>query len=245
MPSLAETQSRFVACLQEGPAHFPADLFAQAPERALLGLKVHANTISHARLVALEDAYPLLRAHWGHEKFHAVSREYVEQDHVLACDTDRIAGEFPGFLAARDHGATEVDLARIEWAWLESYRGAEAAAVVLSDVAALAEDRLLAFPIAAHPALRVVALTGPLSGQLGELAETRPHALMIARPQAQVLFHPLTATEYAIAEKIADCGTMGNLLEHALEWCDEATAMQHILKLIRAGALIHSQGHET
>ena len=58
MPSLADSQARVIACLQKGPAHFPAGLFTESRERALLGLKAHANTISHARLVALEQAYP-------------------------------------------------------------------------------------------------------------------------------------------------------------------------------------------
>ena len=237
MPSLAEGQSRFVACLQKGPAHFPSDLFLQDRQRALLGLKAHANTISHARLVALEDSYPLLHDHLGHEIFHRISREYVEQDHIMACDLNHIGDGFADFLAGREYGRTEIDLARIEWAWLGSYRSAEAVPLALTDIAALAEDKLLAFPIAAHPAMRLIPVTGPLSPQLGELADARPDALMIARPEAEVLFHPLAAPERAIAEKIGDCDAMGNLLEHALEWGDEATAMQHVVKLIQAGAL--------
>lgn len=242
MPSLAEGQSRFIACLQKGPAHFPDDMFAEDKARALLGLKAHANTISHARLVALEDSYPRLHAHIGHEIFHAVSRDYVEQDHIMACDLNHIGEGFAAFLGEREYGGTEIDLARIEWAWLESYRSAEAGPVALTDIATLAEAELLAFPIAAHPAVRLIDLSAPLSPELLELAGTAPHALMIARPGAQVLFHPLTEVEQAIAEKIVESATMGNLLEHALELSDEATAMQHIVKLIQAGALMRIEG---
>lgn len=242
MPSLADDQARFVACLQKGPAHFPADLFSQSAERALLGLKAHANNISHARLVALEDSFPRLDAHIGHEIFHALSRDYVELDHIMACDINHIAAGLPAFLVDRGYGGSTIDLARIEWAWIESYRAAEAPPVALTDIASLAEDQLLAFPIAAHPAMRLIAITGPLSPELGELADTEPHALLIARPQAQILFHPLTAVEQAIAEKTADSATMGNLLEHALELSDEATAMQHIIKLIQAGAMTRIEG---
>ncbi|MGB5483683.1 putative DNA-binding domain-containing protein [Parasphingorhabdus sp.] len=242
MSSLADGQSRFVACLQKGPAHFPADLFSQNAERALLGLKAHANNISHARLVALEDSFPRLHAHMGHEIFHAISRDYVEQDHIMACDINHIAADFSTFLADRANSGTEIDIARIEWAWIESYRSVEAPPVVLTDIATLAEDKLLAFPIAAHPAMHLIAITGPLSPELGELANAEPHALMIARPQAQILFHPLTAVEHAIAEKIADSMTMGNLLQYALELSDEATAMQHIIKLIQTGALTQITG---
>ena len=184
-----------------------------------------------------EDSYPLLHDHLGHEIFHRISREYVEQDHIMACALNHIGDGFADFLADREYGRTEIDLARIEWAWLGSYRSAEAVPLALTDIAALSEDKLLAFPIAAHPAMRLIPVTGPLSPQLGELADARPDALMIARPEAEVLFHPLNAPERAIAENIADCDAMGNLLEHALEWGDEATAMQHVVKLIQAGAL--------
>lgn len=242
MPSLADGQARFIACLQKGPAHLPDDLFSQDAERALLGLKAHANNISHARLVALEDSFPRLRAHMGHEIFHALSRDYIDQAHVMACDINHIATDFPAFLAARGHGSTEIDLARIEWAWIESYRAAEATPLALPDIATLAEDQLLAFPITLHPAMRLIAITGPMSPELGELVEAEPSALMITRPEALVLFHPLDAVEQTIAGKMSDCDTMGNLLEHALELIDEATAMQPIIKLIQTGALMRVQG---
>jgi hypothetical protein len=242
MPSLAEDQARFVACLQKGPSHFPDEMFAEDRARALLGLKAHANTISHARLVALENAYPKLYEHIGHEKFHSLSRDYIEQDHILICDLNRIAAEFADFLKSRECAGTEVDLARVEWAWIESYRAAEADPLALANIATLDEKSLLGLAIEAHPAMRLVALTGQLSPQLGELGPETPHALLVARPEAQVLFHPLTAADHAVAGKIVNSATLGNLLDAALELGDEALAMQHIVKLIEAGALIQSKG---
>ena len=242
MPSLADSQARVIACLQKGPAHFPAGLFTESRERALLGLKAHANTISHARLVALEQAYPKLHEHLGHDIFHALSRAYIEQDHVLACDINGIAAAFATFLAGQGCDAGSVDLARIEWAWLESYRSAEAEPLALGDIAGLAETELLALPVAAHPAMRLVTLSGPLPAALPEMAATDPAGLMIARPQAQALFHPLNAAERAVAIKIDDCATMGNLLNRALELGDESSAMQQVMMLIRAGALTRNEG---
>ena len=242
MPSLADSQARVVACLQQGPAHFPADLFAQSKERALLGLKAHANTISHARLVALEQAYPRVHEHIGHKAFHALSRAYIEQDSILACDINGLPSAFPAFLANQGCDAGTIDLARIEWAWLDSYHSAEAEPLALGDIAGLAEPELLALPLAAHPAMRLIPLSAPLSPALPELAASDPAALMIVRPQAQVLFHPLDATEQAIATRIAACKTMGNLLDHALELGNDATAMQQIVMLVQAGALTQSRG---
>ena len=241
MPSLAEDQLRFVACLQKGPGHFPDDMFAEDRARALLGLKAHANTISHARLVALENAYPKLHEHLGHEIFHALSRDYVEQDQILTCDLNIIPAGFADFLEHQNCDATEIDLARVEWAWIESYHAAESEPVALADIATLDEESLLGFAIEAHPAMRLIDLTGELSPQLGELGADTPYALLVARPEAQVLFHPLIETEHAIAGKITDIANLGNLLDAALELGDEAFAMQHIMKLIEAGVLTRSK----
>ena len=145
-------------------------------------------------------------------------------------------------MAGQGCDAGSVDLARIEWAWLESYRSAEAEPLALGDIAGLAETELLALPVAAHPAMRLVTLSGPLPAALPEMAATDPAGLMIARPQAQVLFHPLNAAERAVAIKIDDCATMGNLLNRALELGDESSAMQQVMMLIRAGALTRNEG---
>jgi hypothetical protein len=249
MPSLAESQSRFIDCLQKGPDHLPVELFIEPANRALLGMKAHANTISHARLVALENAYPKLHQHMGHENFHSISRDYIEQDHILLCDMNNIAKDFAHFLEKREIGATEVDLARVEWAWLESYRAAEAIPVRLEDIATLDEECLLGFPVDQHPAVRFIELFGELSPELSELGDETPHALMVVRPEAQVLFHPLTDLEHAITIKIANISTMGNLLEEAIELVgkdantegDAEQVMPHLIKLIQAGALMKKQ----
>lgn len=238
MPSLADGQSYFIACLQKGPAHFPDDMFAEDAERALLGLKAHANTVSHARLVALENAYPKLHEHMGHEPFHVISRDYIEQDHILTCDMNNIAKDFADFLTKRDLGETEVDLARIEWAWIKSYHSAEAEPLALNDIATLNEESLLGLSISAHPAMRLINLMGTLSPELAELGDETPDGLMVARPEAEVLFHPLTQVEHDIAEKIANISTMGNLLAEAIELGGEDTAMERLIKLIQAGVII-------
>jgi len=50
---LERQQAAIAATLLRGPAHLPADLLAGGDAAVMRGLRVHANTISHARLVAL------------------------------------------------------------------------------------------------------------------------------------------------------------------------------------------------
>lgn len=62
---LDDDQAAVAATLLHGPRNLPTGLFAGTEAAVLRGLRVHANTISHARLVALEETFPRLREHLG------------------------------------------------------------------------------------------------------------------------------------------------------------------------------------
>jgi hypothetical protein len=236
-----------MAALDHGPAHLPGGLFAGSPEQVLAGMKVHANTISHARLVALEDTFPRTREAIGHDRFNAHSRLFVLQPRVTAQALVDIGSGFDGFLisAGENHGVA--DLARFEWLWLQSYHAADAEPLMLGELAGLAPEALLEQVLACHPAAiaaRFAPLLHDLIGAevpgLGE-AET----ILITRPQAEVLVAPandLMDQIFALAEKPR---TIGNLLALASEvQGDEAelvdAAMQALVALINAGALIRA-----
>ena len=149
MPSLSEAQRNFVATINDGPDALDATLFSGSPERIILGLKAHANTISHARLVALEQSFPLTRVEVGEVLFNALSREYVETAEAKACDLAHIGRHFAKFFShslpsssEEGHNAAICDLAKIEWAWLESYHAADTSSLSLETIGALAETLL-------------------------------------------------------------------------------------------------------
>ena len=233
--SLADQQARFMACLERGPDHFPDGLFAQGRARALLGLRAHANTVSHARLTALEDSFPRLRTMWGHEAFHATSRDYAARTGGRTADMNGIGEGFAAFLSERDEDDALVDTARVEWAWLESYRAADADPLGLTEVAALDEAELMALAIAPHPALRVVPVRGPLPGELADLGA--PAGVLIARPEADVSLHPLDVADLDLVAGIANIATLGNLLDRAVELVGESAAMERVIRIVQTGAL--------
>ena len=75
MLSLEQIQQTMIQALSLGPDHVPEGLFAGGRMAGLRGLKVHANTISHARLVALEETFPRTLARIGHARFNEHSRQ--------------------------------------------------------------------------------------------------------------------------------------------------------------------------
>ena len=98
---LERDQAAVAATLMRGPDHLPPTLFAGDAAAVLRGLRVHANTISHARLVALEASFPRTRAYLGEGEFNRLSRAFL--------DSGGAAGR-----SLTDIGATFADIAALD-----------------------------------------------------------------------------------------------------------------------------------
>jgi hypothetical protein len=236
---LEAAQANFIATINEGPDALDTALFDGPIDRVLLGLKAHANTINHARLVALEETFPLTRQALGDEPFNQLSRSYVETPEARACDANTIGQPFPDFLQATINDQAIVELANIERAWLESYHATETVPLSLTDLTKLGEAALLALPVALHPSARLVLTSHPLAAPLGELAGLQSYAILTLRPEAEVRLLPFgeieTAIFYAAQQKDA---TLGNLLSSAIEQASDTDPSGPVMQLIGAGALV-------
>lgn len=235
MPTLTDAQANFIDTINDGPDRLDPMLFAGPPDRVLLGLKAHANTISHARIRALEETFPLTRQHLGDAAFNKLARDFVETNVVRASDINRIGLGFPDYLS----DAATRELAQIEWAWLESYHAAEAGPLTLGDLAALDEAALLALAVAPHPSVRTVNISVPIASALQELAGQQPAAILCVRPDAEVRLVPLDTVQLAVfAASARKSASLGNLLAIAIEQASEQAPLEPILQLIGAGALV-------
>ncbi|MBP6435568.1 MAG: putative DNA-binding domain-containing protein [Sphingorhabdus sp.] len=239
MPSLADAQRNFIVTVNEGPDALDAALFAGAPNRIILGLKAHANTISHARLIALEESFPMTRTEIGEDRFHALSRDYVEISTAKSCDLAQIGRHFAPFLQNAKMPAAIVDLATIEWAWLESYHAADASPLTLEAMSALAETDLLNLAVILHPSARICPLHAMLAASLAHLAaETEPSAILVIRPDAEVRLLTVDDRTLQAAQNCLQPSTIGNLLALASEQGYESDLIGPVLTLIGAGALV-------
>jgi hypothetical protein len=239
MHSLEAAQARFIATINNGPDALDHALFDGPIDRVLLGLKAHANTISHARLVALKETFPLTQEALGDEQFNQLARHYVETATARACDANVIGQPFPHFLTTSPTDPAIVELANIEWAWLESYHAAEASPLSPADLTELDEASLLALPVALHPSARLLPIAHPLAAPLGALAGLQPFALLALRPAAEVRLMPLDPAQAAILQAAQQKdSTLGNLLSAAIEQVNNTDPAEPVMQLIGAGALI-------
>lgn len=238
-------QGALMQALDHGPAYLPEGLFAGLPERVLAGMKVHANTISHARLVALEDTYPRTRDILGHKCFNALSRRFILQPGKTAAALGQIGAGFDAFLSDAGESAGVADMARAEWCWLTSYHAADAVPLKLEQLVGLAPEALLDCAVQRHPAAcagRFSPLVHRLIGaEVPGVADA--DAILIARPDADVLLSPASALMADVLVAAENPVTIGNLLRQSCECpCDIAAQadaiMQALAALITAGSLI-------
>jgi hypothetical protein len=247
MPSLERAQNAMMTALDHGPAHLPHGLFAGSAERVLAGMAVHANTISHARLVALEETFPRTLAHMGHAEFNRLSRAFVERPAVASEPLAAIGAGFAAFLTEQGEADGAADLARFEWRWLQSYHAAEAETLTLGALAGLEPEALLAVTLVAHPAAHAAAYAPLAKAILGaELAELEEaEAILLTRPDADVLVSPASALMAKILALALNPQPIGNLLAPDGEQGDDEgapveAAMQALVALINAGALVRA-----
>ncbi|WP_265563577.1 HvfC/BufC family peptide modification chaperone [Sphingomicrobium arenosum] len=194
--------------LAHGPARLPADLLAGPRAAQLRGLKAYANTISHARHVALEDSYPRLRDAMGHGAFHDAARAFFLAREPRRRPLRLIGAGFAETLTA----PAQRDLARAEWLWLEAHGAPDAPAVGLATIAGLTPEALLAARVAAHPALRSLALEDPASFAWDGVEPGATH-LLVTRPEARRAMNAITPETFALACDLNRPATMTALLE--------------------------------
>lgn len=236
-----------MAALDHGPAHLPDNLFHGSRERVLAGMKAHANTISHARLVALEETFVRTCAVIGHDSFNRHSRLFLEQPGVTGQPLAMIGAGFDAFLAGQGEADGVAGLARFEWLWLEAYHAADAEPLALQDLAGLAPEALLDVTLAAHPSARTQHLA-PLV--LAELASEVPElehaaAVLLVRPHVEVLLSAASPEMIRILSLAHNPQTISNLLavpgEHPDDEEQQTKAnMQALVTLINAGALVRA-----
>jgi hypothetical protein len=201
-------QAAVAATLLHGPRHLPSGLFAGTEAAVLRGLRVHANTISHARLVALEETFPRLRDHLGAAEFNRLSRVFVEAGGAERRPLADIGAGFADWL----DDPLAADIARVEWAWLESYHAADAAALRLADLAGCDEAALLATRVRRHPAARILLLATGAAPHLDAAFAADTAAILLTRPEAEVRSFAAHPADAAAIDSAANIVPLGNLI---------------------------------
>jgi len=213
--------------LRLGPDFCPPDLFDGSVAHIVRGLKVHANNISHARHVAMEESYPRLLERVGIEAFHQAAELFLKREDVCGRSLDALGRNFHIQL----DDPIERDLAKAEWAWLEAYRAADAVPFGVDELSALGPDALIESYLTMHPAGRLVHLEHPSAFRWNGADGTGP-VLLVSRAFAELSLTLLDSATAQLALELGEWRQAGDLLE---------PDPHPLFRLIRAGAIIRKE----
>jgi len=220
-----DAQLAMRTALARGPDYCPPDLFVGSIASTVRGLKAHANTISHARHVALEETYPRTRALIGARNFHQLASEHLADAAVLRSPLAQIGNGF----ATRLVGAAR-NLAQVEWVWLEAHGAYDAAPFDLAAIARLDPQAVAAARIALHPSTRLVTIGEPARLKWDGTTIRATH-ILVTRPHAEVIVTGADRSVATLIKLLNRPRTLGELLER------NAAAT---ITLVTAGALTPS-----
>ena len=208
---------------------------------------VYRNNVAVALIGALEARYPVVRRLVGDDFFRAMAGAYVAAEKPRAPTLIHYGDGFPDFVAGfPPAGAVAylADVARLENAWIEAYHAAEAAALSLDALAAIAPDGFEALRFRPHPAARLLSFAHPAASiwaaSQGD-GEPRPpenwagEEALVTRPDADVFVRVLPPGGFAFATALFSGASLGAAT--ALAAADGFDPGAHLVGLVEAGAL--------
>lgn len=208
-----EAQQKMRDVIAGGPQLLDESLFVGSKAAKLRALRAHANTISHARFVAMEDSFPMLRERMGDESFHAASEAHLQEAAIRALPL-RLIGQ--GFSDRLDDSQL-ADLADAEWAMLAAYGAAEAPAIEMSSLRGQTPETLVSARVALHPAAICISLRDPAGFCWPEMPDSDAPHLLITRPTTERRLTQVDDAVLALVERARSAVTMGELLEKNAE----------------------------
>ena len=207
---------------------------------------VYRNNVAVALIGALEARYPVVRRLVGDDFFRGMAGAYVAAEKPRSPTLIHYGDGFPGFVADfPPAGAIPflADVARLENAWVEAYHSAEAGALGLDTLAAIAPDGFESLRFRPHPAARLLSFAHP-AASIWEASQGdgEPRAptvwaaeeALVARPDADVFVRVLPPGGFAFATALFSGASLGEAAALAAAGGFDPGA--HLVGLIEAGA---------
>jgi hypothetical protein len=244
MPSLRETQARFMDALLGVETDFPNATPAQ--------LNVYRRNVRGNFVDALRSTFPAVWRLVGDDYFRQIARRFQDLRPSRSGDLTAVGEFFPSYL--RDlHDADQfsylADVARFEWLIEESLRAAEHAPLDLAKLSAVAVECYERLHFDLHPTLRLFESRYPVlsiwEANVGSDAEpdvidlgSGADCLAIMRPRLQLKFHRLTRGEACFLRALQEGATIADAIEAAEASSVEFNASAALHRFVAAGVIV-------
>lgn len=230
-PCAPDWRAGFTPGLLDARRAAPADVIAPAGKGVVRRYAVYRNNVMASLIAALAAIYPALQRIVGGACFDALARAHIRATPPSSPLLFEYGRGFAGFLAT--HALTRADpvladVARIERAWLDAYHAADAPALGVEALMAVAPASLARLRLRVHPAAHVVRSRHPaldlfthnrVPGAAGAPAAEEAQDTLITRPDQDVIATRLPAGGAAFVGALIDGVALGAAAETA--WADD------------------------
>ena len=165
MPRLAQLQRDVLAALLSGEDSRAAALVRPGSTSAARRLEVYRHNVRSNWRGALRAVYPVVAALVGEAFFDEAADRFAEAEPSRSGDLHRFGPGFAAFLAAYPHAAGLPylpDVARLEWAWHESFHAGEHDKLDFAKLAAVAPEHYGELRFFLHPSARLLRSDHPV-----------------------------------------------------------------------------------
>ena len=253
---LRETQIVFAAALLAGDAK----AHTEAAERIRAGkmtatrrLEIYRHNV-HANLRGvLKDIYPVIHAIVGDAFFQQAADQFVGTHPSRSGDLNQFGGEWAAFLAAYPHAAELPylrDVARLEWAWHQSFHAGDGQACDLAQLAAIPAEEHGALCFFLHPAVRLIESDFPIlriwevnqpafGGEIKVDWDAPVDTLLVYRTDGvEVLIKRITGAGFAFLQALEQHASLEAAAAAALNLDNAFDLQGFLLESVQSGVII-------
>ncbi len=229
MPSLAELQTAFAGAVLNHTAGIETFVSGNGLDPAQR-VQVYRNAVRIRLKEALAEVYPVLRRLVGEECFDAVASAFLSQHpprvghlHPFGAQMPELCSQLP-VLAALPYLP---DVARLEWAWQQTYHGADAPSLSIEAFTDVPAEQHANIRLQLHPSAQLLRSPYPV-GRIFEVNQTDyrgddrvnldrgGESLLVIRRGLQVRVESLSAGEYALLTQLDADMELGGAIASAL-----------------------------
>ncbi|MEX2630577.1 MAG: DNA-binding domain-containing protein [Tistlia sp.] len=226
LEGLVALQRSLVRAVHGDPAAFAASAALLGGEGAAAAgipatkrLFLHLNTIDHALLGVLRQAYPATARLLGPERFATRARAFLRAHPPRRPQLSGYGAGFERFLAEAEEPAELAGVAALDWAAQEAYLAADWPALGAAGLAAVPQERHARLLLAPVPSARLLALPAGAWARWAEAIESSTVVLVVPggaaraptsgalvwrRPDLSVAARPLSEDERLCLAALAE-----------------------------------------
>lgn len=257
MPSAPDTQDLdaggFRAAILDPSRANPPTVAGPRGKRAVKRFNIYRNNVTVSLIEALVDIFPAVGRIAGPTLFRDMAREFVRAHPPSSPLLFLYGHEFPAFIETFQHAARMpylADVARVERAWLTAYHAADLEPLAPQALAAIDPEHLGDATFTAHPATALVSSSYAIfdifdanrnSDPVGKIDASRPQAVLVTRPGAEVTVIALPDGHEAFFETLLSGGTLGEAARAGMEAAGTFVINEAIGGILSTGAFIAAE----